>query len=158
MKIPIFLYIMLFFMACKSDTETRLIGRWQAAQLKECDDIVPIQTELVNMEFKDNGQYIFNSTLNIHEEGKFRIKKNFLFTHNKLREDALEKVVLIKSIANDTLILQMNLKGKDQWLMLLREGTAERAAKAEVERLDKEAEQKEKQMPIDTVKKSAIAK
>ena len=38
----------------------------------------------------------------------------------------------------------MNFKGKDQWLTLIREGTADRAAKAEVEKMEKEAEKIEK--------------
>jgi hypothetical protein len=96
------------------------------------------------MEFKKNGEYVFNSTLNVHEEGKFRLKKNFLYTTNRLRDNQSEKVVLIKEFSPDTIVLQMNFKGKDQFLTLIREGTAERAAKAEVEKMEKEAEQKEK--------------
>ena len=143
-KAPLLLILLWAWTACQSDTERQIVGKWEAAQLRECDDVVPIQTALVNMEFKKNGEYVFNSTLNVHEEGKYRLKKNFLFTTNRLRENALEKVVLIQSFAPDTLILQMNFKGKDQWLTLVREGTADRSAKAEVEKLDKEAEKMEK--------------
>lgn len=150
MKKALFLGIVLsHFIACQSDSERQIVGKWEAAQLRECDDVVPIQTALVNMEFKKNGEYVFNSTLNVHEEGKFRLKKNFLYTTNRLRDNASEKVVLIQSFTTDTLVLQMNFKGKDQWLTLVREGTADRAAKAEVEKMEKEAERLEKQ-GIDT--------
>lgn len=150
MKKALFLLLILGgWTACQSDSERQIVGKWEAAQLRECDDVVPIQTALVNMEFKKNGEYVFNSTLNVHEEGKFRLKKNFLYTTNRLREDALEKVVLIQSFTTDTLVLQMNFKGKDQWLTLIREGTAARAAKAEVEKMEKEAEILEKK-GIDT--------
>lgn len=150
MKKALFLLLILGgWTACQSDSERQIVGKWEAAQLRECDDVVPIQTALVNMEFKKNGEYVFNSTLNVHEEGKFRLKKNFLYTTNRLREDALEKVVLIQSFTTDTLVLQMNFKGKDQWLTLIREGTADRAAKAEVEKMEKEAEILEKK-GIDT--------
>ena len=146
MKNALFLLIVLgSFTACQSDSERQIVGKWEAAQLRECDDVVPIQTALVNMEFKKNGEYVFNSTLNVHEEGKFRLKKNFLYTTNRLRKNATEKVVLIQSFTADTLVLQMNFKGKDQWLTLVREGTADRAAKAEVEKMEKQAEKLEKQ-------------
>lgn len=146
MKNALFLLIVLgSFAACQSDSERQIVGKWEAAQLRECDDVVPIQTALVNMEFKKDGEYVFNSTLNVHEEGKFRLKKNFLYTTNRLRDNAPEKVVLIQSFSADTIVLQMNFKGKDQWLTLVREGTADRAAKAEVEKMEKEAEKLEKQ-------------
>jgi hypothetical protein len=143
-KAPLLLLVLWTLVGCQTENERQIVGKWEAAQLRECDDVVPIQTALVNMEFRKNGEYVFNSTLNVHEEGKFRLKKNLLFTTNRLRENKDEKVVLIKSFSQDTLILQMNFKGKDQWLTLIREGTAERAAKAEVEKMEKEAEQNEK--------------
>jgi hypothetical protein len=143
-KAPLLLLVLWTLIGCQTENERQIVGKWEAAQLRECDDVVPIQTALVNMEFRKNGEYVFNSTLNVHEEGKFRLKKNFLYTSNRLRDNTGEKVVLIKSFSPDTLVLQMNFKGKDQWLTLIREGTAERAAKADVEKMEKEAEQNEK--------------
>jgi hypothetical protein len=143
-KAPLLLLVLWTIVGCQTENERQIVGKWEAAQLRECDDVVPIQTALVNMEFRKNGEYVFNSTLNVHEEGKFRLKKNFLYTTNRLRDNQSEKVVLIKEFSPDTLVLQMNFKGKDQFLTLIREGTAERAAKAEVEKMEKEAEQKEK--------------
>jgi hypothetical protein len=143
-KVYFLLFVLGALVSCQSENERQIVGKWEAAELRECDDVVPIQTALVNMEFKKNGEYVFNSTLNIHEEGKFRLKKNFLYTTNRLRDNPSEKVVLIQSFSTDTLILQMNFKGKDQWLTLIREGTADRAAKAEVEKMEKEAEKIEK--------------
>lgn len=125
--------VLLFFAACKSENERRIVGKWQAAQLMECDNLVPIQTDLVDIEFMSNGKYIFHSTLNVKEEGNYRIKKNFLFTQDKLREKAVEKAVLIKSIDDDSLVLQMSYKGKDQWLTLIREGVSEKAREKEDE-------------------------
>jgi hypothetical protein len=108
--------------ACKSDKEKLIIGKWNAAQLVECEEVVPINTSLVNLEFKDNGTYVFNSTLNVHEEGKFRISNEYLYTQDKLKTNAGEKAVFIKSISTDSLVLQMSYKGKDQWLTLMKEG------------------------------------
>lgn len=131
--------IVLAFMACKSEVEKQIIGKWQAAQLKECEDVVPIQTELVNIEFSANGKYVFNSTLNVKEDGTYRINKNYLFTLDKLRKNAAEKAVLIKQLTADTLILEMNYKGKDQWLTLVREGASDRAAQKAEEESNKAA-------------------
>ena len=125
-KTSYLLLVLLFFIACKSENERRIVGKWQALQLLECDNVVPIQTELIDIEFMSNGKYIFHSTLNVKEEGDYHIRKNFLFTQDKTREKAPEKAVLIKSIEDDTLVLQMSFKGKDQWLTLVREGAEEK--------------------------------
>ncbi len=122
MRIPSLFVSFLLLSACKSDKEKLLVGKWNAVQLVECEEIVPINTALVNLEFKPNGQYIFNSTLNIHEEGKFRLSGEYLYTQDKVKNNAPEKAVLIKSISPETIVLQMNYKGKDQWLTLMKEG------------------------------------
>ena len=120
---------LLLFVGCKSENERRIVGKWQALQLMECENVIPIQTELVDIEFMSNGKYIFHSTLNIKEEGNYYIRKNFLFTQDKMREKAPEKAVLIQSIEDDTLVLQMSYKGKDQWLTLVKEGATEKVNK-----------------------------
>jgi hypothetical protein len=116
-----FLGILLALASCKTETEQRIVGKWQATQLMECDNLVPIQTELVDIEFTGNGNYVFHSTLNIKEEGTYRLKKNYLFTQDKLSDKAPEKAVLIKELNQDSMILQMSYKGKDQFLTLKRE-------------------------------------
>ena len=113
---------LLLLSSCKSDNEKLLIGKWNAAQLVECEEVVPINTTLVNLEFRHNGTYVFNSTLNVHEEGRYRISNNYLYTHDNIKPNSPEKAVLIKSISEDSLILQMSFKGKDQWLTLMKEG------------------------------------
>ena len=127
-KTSYLLFILLFFIACKSENERRIVGKWQALQLLECDNVVPIQIELVGIEFMPNGKYIFHSTLNVKEEGDYWIRKNFLFTQDKTREKAPEKAVLIKSIEDDTLVLQMSFKGKDQWLTLVKDAAEKKEA------------------------------
>jgi hypothetical protein len=104
--------------ACKSEKEKQLVGKWEAAKLIECEANVSFQTELVNIEFKPNGKYIFNSTLNIHEEGDFHLEQDYLLMQDKIKAGSTEKVVLIKSITVDTLVLEMNYKGKEQFLTL----------------------------------------
>lgn len=126
-----FLGILLFLASCKTETEQRVVGKWQAVQLVECDNLVPIQTELVDIEFSSDGKYVFHSTLNVKEEGTYRIKKNYLFTQDKLRDNAPEKAVLIKSINEDSMVLQMSYKGQDQFLTLAKEGVSEKTHEKE---------------------------
>jgi membrane protein involved in colicin uptake len=118
--------VLLFLASCKSETEQHIVGKWQAVQLTECDNLVPIQTELVDIEFSSDGKYVFHSTLNVREEGNYRIKKNYLFTQDKLRDNAPEKAVLIKSLDMDSMVLQMSYKGKDQYLTLAKEGVSDK--------------------------------
>lgn len=112
----------LFFTACKTETEKQIVGKWNAAKLVECDEVIPIDTSLVNLEFLSDGRYIFNSTLKVHEEGKYHLQDNYLFTHDLLNAKAPQNVVLIKILSPDSLVLEMNQKGKEQWLTLYRHG------------------------------------
>ena len=104
--------------ACKSEKEKQLVGKWEAAKLVECEANVAFQTELVNIEFKENGKYVFNSTLNVHEEGDFHLEDDYLLMKDKIKPASTEKVVLIKNLTKDTLVLEMNYKGKEQFLTL----------------------------------------
>lgn len=122
MRPSIFITLSFFFlMSCKNEKERAIVGKWNAAKLVECDDEVPLNNTSVNLEFASNGKYIFNSTLNVHEEGDFYIQKNHLYTQDKLRDKASQKIVKIQQLSKDTLILEMNYKGKEQWLTLVRE-------------------------------------
>ena len=113
--------LLLSVSACKTDKEKAIVGKWNADNLVECDDVVPIVANLVNIEFKSDGRYIFNSTLNIHEEGTYKIKKNHLFLQDKIRDKAVEKIVLITKLTSDSMVLEMNFKGKEQWLTFVKE-------------------------------------
>ena len=113
--------LLLSVSACKTDKEKAIVGKWNADNLVECDDVVPIVANLVNIEFKSDGRYIFNSTLNIHEEGTYKIKKNHLFLQDKIRDKAVEKIVLITKLTADSMVLEMNFKGKEQWLTFVKE-------------------------------------
>ena len=118
-KIGLCLLIAFLCVSCKSEMERNIIGKWYAASLVECEEIVPIDVSLVNLEFRGNGKYTFNSTLNLHEEGKYRIKGNYLYTKDLIKEKAIEKAVRIVKLNADTLELEMNYRGKEQFLTLL---------------------------------------
>lgn len=111
----------LLFITTKSAYERELNGRWYAAKLTECDKEIPINSSAVNLEFKDNGTYIFNSTLNIHEEGVFKVKGKILTLQDKIRTKAALRNLLISRLQKDSLLLGMNNKGLDQTLLLIRD-------------------------------------
>ena len=121
MRLTALFVLLLSVSACKSDKEKAIVGKWNADNLVECDDVVPIVANLVNIEFNSDDRYIFNSTLNIHEEGTYKIKKNHLFLQDKIRDKAVEKIVLITKLTSDSLVLEMNFKGKEQWLTFVKE-------------------------------------
>jgi hypothetical protein len=111
----------LLISACKTEKEKQLVGKWEATKLVECEADVPFQTELVNIEFLPNGKYVFNSTLNVHEEGDFHLEDDYLIMQDRIKAGSSQKVVLIKDITTDTLILEMNYKGKEQFLTLTKD-------------------------------------
>ena len=121
MRLSILTLFLIALISCKNEKERAIVGKWNAAQLVECDDLVPLTNTPVNLEFMPNGSYTFNSTLNVHEAGEFYIKKNHLYTQDKIREKASQKIVKIQHLVGDTLVLEMNYKGKEQWLTLVRQ-------------------------------------
>ncbi len=111
----------LFFTTRKSIYERGLTGRWYAAKLTECDKEIAINSSAINLEFKSNGTYIFNSTLNIHEEGVFKVKGKIITLQDKIRTKAPIRNLLISILQKDSLLLGMNNKGLDQSLLLIRD-------------------------------------
>jgi hypothetical protein len=112
--------------SCRNAMERQATGKWFAAQLIECDDLIPIQREQVNLALNNDGTYVFNSTLNVHEEGKFRIRNNYLYTLNRLSDNAKEKIVRIARLSNDSLELEMNYRGREQFLTLIKEPSSDK--------------------------------
>jgi hypothetical protein len=105
--------------SCKSEFERNIEGNWFADALTEGGAPVEVDGDIVQFEFKSNNEYAFNGTLNAHEVGKFRIRNNYLYTKDDLK-NAPEKAVRIDRLTVDSLVLAMNDKGKEQVLTLLR--------------------------------------
>lgn len=96
-------------------------GKWYAAKLLECDEVIPIQNNLINLEFRSNHSYVFNSTLNTHEEGVFMLNKNYLTLQDKIKAGSIGRTLLIEKLDADSLVIHMNNKGLDQYLTLMRD-------------------------------------
>ena len=119
MKRHLLVLFVLFLFACKTKTERALEGKWYAAKLLECDEVIPIQNNLINLEFRSNHSYVFNSTLNTHEEGVFTLNKNYLTLQDKIKAESKSRTLLIEKIDTDSLVIRMNNKGLDQYLTLM---------------------------------------
>jgi hypothetical protein len=100
-----FLFILFLMVGCKSKLEKSLVGKWYAISLNECGDLKPIQTNIVNLELKSNGNYIFNSTLNVHEEGVYKVEKNLLLFKDMLNVSPTPKI-LRQDVGVDTTLLK----------------------------------------------------
>ncbi len=104
---------------CKSELERNIEGNWFADALTEAGAPIEVDGDVVQFEFKSNNEYAFHGTLNAHEAGKFRIRNNYLYTKDDLK-NVPEKAVRIDRLTVDSLVLAMNDKGKERILTLLR--------------------------------------
>lgn len=105
--------------SCTAEYERTIEGNWFADALTEGGKPLEVDGDAVQFEFKSNHEYVFNGTLNAHEVGTFRIRQNYLFTKDGLKNTP-EKAVRIDRLTVDSLILTMNDRGKERILTLLR--------------------------------------
>ena len=109
-----YLFLLVFaFLSCNQLDSSLLIGYWKGDQLIEKG--VDKGAKLVEFSFNDNGVYTYQNSY-YKEAGYYRISENKLYTKDSTREDALEKVVRISFLTNDTMHLEMNAKGIPQVL------------------------------------------
>ena len=117
-----FLLILVYCAACTPYAPEDLSGDWTGLSLTEEGDSVPIDPANLRFNFDPAQQtYTFHSTLNYQEQGDFRLERDRLYTTDRSREGALEKVVKITQLENDTLRLKMNSAGKEQIMILRRD-------------------------------------
>ena len=97
-----------------------LIGRWQAAELKEEEAPVPVNLDAISFEFNTDYQYTFSSTLNYREAGTYFIDARFLYTTDTINQASTEKAVEILTLTEDSLHLRMMENGKERLLKLVK--------------------------------------
>ncbi len=121
MKRCTFLCLMFLLGSCKSEYSNRqLAGKWQAISLTE--DTVPLAVDLTQiwMEFTEKGTYTFHSTLNIKEEGIYRLERKNLVRRNTLDPNASEKAVELMSVSKDSMRIGMREGEKVRCLIMKR--------------------------------------
>ena len=97
-----------------------LHGRWQAGTVVE--EGVPLQIDptAVGFEFAAPGSYVYRSTLNYREAGRYRIEDDLLVTTDTTQAGAVAKRVQILQLTPDSLYLGMNDAGKARTMYLYR--------------------------------------
>jgi hypothetical protein len=107
--------------ACAPYATTDLAGKWRAVELSEEGDSLLVDANDVRFQFLESGRYEYYSTLNYHESGKFKLDGKYLLSTDTTRSDQIEKAVEIVKLANDSLVIKMNEKGKERIAVFVKE-------------------------------------
>jgi hypothetical protein len=120
MKYAITCAAMLLLAACANQRERQLLGAWQAFEITEEGELLPVKPEEVRFEFRAGHTYSYQSTLNYKETGSFRIHKGYLLTRELSGVSEPERAVFIERLEADTLVLGMEDQGKQREVKLAR--------------------------------------
>lgn len=114
--------IMMNCISCNPYHSDDLHGQWQAVSLTEEGDSLAVDPQEIRFEFMEGDRYAFQSTLAYKEAGTFRLDGPYLFTTDTLVSGLqLEKAVEIQTLANDSLVLLMQDRGKERILVLVKD-------------------------------------
>ncbi len=122
MKYAITCAAILLLASCANQREKQLLGAWQAFEITEEGEPLPIKPEEVRFEFHSDKTFTYRSTLNYSETGAFRIHADYLLTRKLDNQTGQEMAVLIERLERDTLVLGMEDQGKKRRINLVRVG------------------------------------
>ncbi len=105
---------------CQADTE-ELVGNWQAIDLLEEGEPLPIDVDQIRITFQPDGAYQYHSTLNYQEAGSYYLSGKTLFRLDTLNQASSEKAVEIAYMGADSLVFRMNENGRERLLILQRD-------------------------------------
>ena len=66
--------------ACRPDRTPEILGTWQAVYLLEEGDTVDVKLDNVSLRFDTGGHYVYTSTLDYFERGRFELVDDILTT------------------------------------------------------------------------------
>lgn len=118
MKYLIVILGIVFLSSCSSVEEDLLVGDWQATEIIEEGQTLPVNLEEIKLSFGSNDFYLFNSTLNYEEAGSYFLDSKYLFTTDTVNHASSEKAVEVIKLTSDSLVLKMNDSGKERLLRL----------------------------------------
>ena len=110
--------LILVCVACQPSREHLLCGKWQAFETLENNMPLKLDHSNIGFEFNDNGFYLFTSTLNYRESGRYSIKGDMLYTLDTVNKASSEKAVKIQKLTRDSLFLKMDAEGNERILKL----------------------------------------
>jgi len=118
--INIVLGMCLLFTACEKEVpKEELFGAWEAVELTEEGKPLEINLQEIKLSFKAQ-TYVYESTLQYKEAGKYRLQANLLLTKDTLKDNGVEKGIEISKLTKDSLFLRMNEQGKERRLTMVR--------------------------------------
>jgi Lipocalin-like domain len=119
-NIFVFAYIMLSFLSCKENNETKelLVGKWRGVRWTVGGKEVGRDAQTVHFEFMTDYNYSA-SYEGQGEKGTFRLSGSKLYTTADAT-NKIEKMVGIASITTDTFVMDMNRMGDAEQLILVK--------------------------------------
>lgn len=116
------LFLLAGVIACSGYSTGKLAGTWVGSSLTEEGELVPVDAGDISFQFRSNGYYEFNSTLDYKEAGTFSLQGNLLYTLDTINEASTEKAVKIIDLTSDSLFILMNAGGRQRILKLVKKG------------------------------------
>jgi hypothetical protein len=110
----------LMLSSCSDKRPELLQGRWDAILLVEESDTLQMDLSPVFLEMSSEGTYLFQSTLNYLESGRYRLEGNLLYIQDTTSTGSKERRIRIRQFEADTLILDMESEGLSRQLTLWR--------------------------------------
>lgn len=110
--------IFLLLLSCNSTNEVELVGNWQAFEVLEEGELLPVNYKEIKFSFHADESYKYFSTLNYREAGSYFVEKPYLYTRDTLNQASSEKAVEIIKLTPDSLFLKMNEGNKQRILKL----------------------------------------
>ena len=107
-----------FFFACRTADTGILVGSWQAFEVLEEGEVLPVNTEEISFSFGEDASYQYSSTLNYREAGSYFVDTRYLFTTDTINNASSEKAVEIIKLNPDTLFLRMQEGNKERIMKL----------------------------------------
>jgi hypothetical protein len=103
---------------CENVSNDAIMGQWQAVQVEEEGEILPINAEEIKFNFQENEAYTYQSTLNYREAGSYYVENDYLYTTDTVNQGSMEKAVEILLMTADSLHLKMDEKGQERIIRL----------------------------------------
>lgn len=107
--------------SCSGISKSNLIGKWQAVEMYENDELVEVDLSSVFLNFDKLDNYEYSGTLKYMEKGQYELKKSILFTTDQLNPESQKKAVEIIHLDADSLNIKMLDNGKIRLLKMVRE-------------------------------------
>ncbi len=115
------LFCLFILSACGDGLDEKLlVGKWQAFELLENEEVVDLDLSPVYFEFSANERYHFQSTLKFSESGRYYTMGHLLYTTDTTTTEAFEKAVKIVQLNQDSMSFLMNDQGVGKQLRLVR--------------------------------------